>query len=253
MKNGAYQELFDLEENYWWFIGRRRISFPLLEDSQIKTAGTQILDAGCGTGLNITYLQENLGQTFGIDISMEALRLCKKRGIHNLVRGSIDELPFKDRAFNAICCLGVIYHKGVVNVANTFSEFDRVTKRDGLILVTTPALECLRSRHDIIQDTIRRFTKKELESFVTGSGYKIIKISYWNFILFPIVYFVRKLLNIIQYLKGNHVTPPSSDLTEIPNWINSLLLSILEIEASLLKKINFPIGVSLLCIGEKSG
>jgi len=252
MKDEAFQELFDLEENYWWFVGRRRIAFRLLDDYLDRGTESLILDAGCGTGINIIHLNERYGDTIGADISSQGLDFCRERGITKLVRASIEELPFKDSSIPLVACFGVIYHKGVKDVNKALRELYRVCESDGNIIVTTPAFEFLRSRHDIVQETARRFSLGEFRREISSVGFKIRKITYWTFFLFPFVFLARMMLKIQYFILGSvRDKPPETDLKQIPGILNRSLIKIMILESHILREINFPFGVSLLCIGKK--
>lgn len=251
MEYKAYKEIFDLEEYYWWFVGRRKIVFSLLEEFGVGCGGGLVLDAGCGTGINIKELGERCGTVFGIDVSSDGLGFCMVRGIRGLVRGSIEELPFKSGCFSLVTCFGVIYHKGVVSVGRALGEFERVCGGGGYVVITTPAFGFLSSRHDLSQDTLRRFTLGDLSRAVSSAGLSVRKITYWTFFLFPLVFVVRKILNIYHRFFGGGSKPPESDLSAVPPFLNSLLIAVMGVEAQLIKRVDFPLGVSLLCIAQK--
>jgi len=247
----AFKELFNLEESYWWFVGRRNIAFTLLEKHVRKSLSNLVLDAGCGTGLNATILKERVGPTIGLDISDKAIGLARLRGVDSLVRASIEALPFKDGSFHLVSSFGVIYHQDVVDFRRAVGEFNRVCKNGGFVLITTPAFRFLRSRHDILQKSSRRLTRAELREAVSGEGFKIKKLSYWTFFMFPPVLAERVFLNLFDRVKGGEI-PPESDLKKIPKILNKILVKIMGLEARLLEKLDFPFGVSLLCLGRKS-
>ena len=57
MRNEEYEVLYNLEEKYWWFLGRTKISFNMIKRHLKNPKNLKILDAGCGTGKNIEYLK----------------------------------------------------------------------------------------------------------------------------------------------------------------------------------------------------
>ena len=60
-----------VDKEHFWFHGFRRFLQPLL----LKASNNQplrILDCGCGTGLNMTVLEE-FGETYGLDITFSGL------------------------------------------------------------------------------------------------------------------------------------------------------------------------------------
>ena len=75
-------ELFRLhaaiEEEHWWFVGRRQIMRTLLADILPPHANRQVVDVGCGTGANIASLADAY-DVLGIDTTPEAIRLSQDR------------------------------------------------------------------------------------------------------------------------------------------------------------------------------
>ena len=55
----AYGSIYEVEDNHWWFVGRRKILGGLL-DGLDRNGGWNILDAGCGTGGNFGFLASYL-------------------------------------------------------------------------------------------------------------------------------------------------------------------------------------------------
>lgn len=65
-----------------------------------------MLDAGCGTGLNLASLPD--GST-GIDLNPRNLELVRKRlPRHNAVLGDVEAMPFEDEAFGSVVCTEVL-------------------------------------------------------------------------------------------------------------------------------------------------
>ncbi|PYQ48226.1 MAG: class I SAM-dependent methyltransferase, partial [Acidobacteria bacterium] len=89
-----YARMFEAEETQWWYAGMRDISLSLLATVWPDGAaeGRRILDAGCGTGNNLAHFRR-FGRTLGVDLSDEALRFCRGRGVA-AARGSLVALPF---------------------------------------------------------------------------------------------------------------------------------------------------------------
>jgi ubiquinone/menaquinone biosynthesis C-methylase UbiE/uncharacterized protein YbaR (Trm112 family) len=76
-------------------------------------AGKWILDAGCGAGRFLDVVAETGAEVVGLDISraIDAARdnLSKRPRVH-FVQASLYEMPFRDRVFDGVYCIGVIQH-----------------------------------------------------------------------------------------------------------------------------------------------
>ena len=67
-----------------------------------------ILDAGCGTGLNLRHLPEG---SVGVDINPRNVALLRQRlPNHTVIEGDVEALPFDDASFGTVLCTEVIEH-----------------------------------------------------------------------------------------------------------------------------------------------
>ncbi len=111
MEIKEYRTMFVIEDNYWWYVGLRKLVFSYIESIVKNNERLKILDAGCGTG-NILE-QFNTYRVYGIDFEEEALRFCNVRNLNNLMRASIYDLPFCNNSFDIVISLDVLYCIGV--------------------------------------------------------------------------------------------------------------------------------------------
>ena len=252
MEDQEYQELYHIEEQHWWFRGNRQVAFGLLEKYRSKLGGYAVLDAGCGTGLNMIQLNP-WGTVTGIDISPRAVGFCEKRGLKNVVLGPVERTPFPNHSFDIVTCFGVLYHKAVDD-QRTMHEFSRICKPGGLVLITTPAMKFLRGNifrtpHDELQHTGKRHSKKELYQLLAAAGFTVRTISYYTTLLFLPVIFARLFGNVKRLLFTS--APKKSDLTLPPGWIGKLLEKTMAIEAAIIPTVSLPFGVGLVAVAEK--
>src|SRR3989338_4725348 len=109
-------------------------------DDEIK--GKTILDAGCGTG-HYSYVFNIKGcrKVVGVDLSYRCLESAKSRfkdydNIEFHFSDIRDLSIFVDSEFDIAFCEGVIIYLNDEGMKDALSEFIRVTKPDGKILVT---------------------------------------------------------------------------------------------------------------------
>ena len=70
-----------------------------------------ILEAGCGTGRWINSLEENGRKVFGLDYSLDMMKIPKAEKSHlNLINADAVHIPFKDNFFELIFCVNAIHH-----------------------------------------------------------------------------------------------------------------------------------------------
>ena len=135
METTVYQQFADLEENHFWFRGRRQIFFELIEQDLAGKRDLEILEIGCGAGGMLGPLS-TYGQVTGLDISQDYIAFCRSRGYARVLTASGYELPFQDQSFDLVAMFDVIEH--IPDPAAAFREMARVLKDDGIVIVGYP-------------------------------------------------------------------------------------------------------------------
>ena len=240
MKPEEYEKLYNLEENFWWFKGMRKVVFNLIK-KHAKNKDMNILDTGCGTGMNLIHLKE-FGNPTGIDISDYALEYCKKRGLE-VKKANVEDLPFKENTFDLVTSIDVIYHRWVNSDEKALKEIHRVLKQNGKAVIQVAAYQFMYSNHDRAVFTDRRYTKKQFKNKLKKAGFGIERITYYNTLLFPFA-LTKRLLERKSY---------DSEIKSMKPWINSVLTKISLFEGSLVNHIDLPFGLSIVAVVKKKG
>ncbi|MBN1263814.1 MAG: methyltransferase domain-containing protein [Candidatus Pacebacteria bacterium] len=104
----------------------------------------RILDLGCGDG-NVSQLYLKKGEVYGLDISSEALKQAKKRGIKTR-QGDLNQskLPYSSNFFQAVILTDVLEH--LIDPVKTLKETRRVLKKGGRLILTVPNFARLKNR-----------------------------------------------------------------------------------------------------------
>jgi predicted TPR repeat methyltransferase len=112
-------------------------------------AASSALDVGCGTGLVGRALRGGgfAGEILGLDISQASLELARESGAYSSleVADLQQALDLEDDSVDAVVCVGVMTY--LPDVEKVWREFARVTRPDGLVVVTQredlwPARHC---------------------------------------------------------------------------------------------------------------
>ncbi len=255
MKAEDYAYLYQLEEEFWWFSGMREITARLLDPFLTRPAGERlILDAGCGTGVNLSWLKRYAGakEVAGIDLIAEALKFCRKRGDKHLVQASVTNLPFASSIFDLVTSFDVLVQlPGKQADEAAISEMHRVLRPGGLIFVRVAAYEWMRSGHDDALNTARRYRIGELGAKLHRAGFRVLRATYANSLLLPAAGLRRLVLKPFGIVdRGSDVKPLSPKF----QWLNKHLADVLRLEARILKdsRVNLPAGLSVICVAKKS-
>lgn len=231
----------EVERLHWWWNGRRALLKLILEGSRPK----KILDVGCGTGETLSYLQKLFpkAKLYGIDSSDKAIRFSKSRGHKNIILAKAEKIPFQDNFFDVVLLLDVLEH--IKNHQKAIDEAKRVLRKGGKIIITSPGLSFIWSRHDTEQGHYRRYTRREIRKLALNAGLKTSFISYFNFFLSPPIIMIRLLSRLSMFETfANYDNSINFDIANF-GILNSILKSIFVKEIQMLKLIKYPIGISI--------
>jgi SAM-dependent methyltransferase len=245
----ANKQFLELEETHWWFQGRRRIFFHVLDKALKGSPTPRILDVGCGAGGMMKGLQR-YGATWGIEPADEMVRECRARGFSNVLAGSATELPIKGGVFDLVTFFDCLEH--VDDDEGALGEAQRVLRPGGLLFVSVPAYQFLYAQNDRLAHHKRRYTLSALRSKIHSAGFRVIHASYINFWLFPIILPTVLILKLKdRVLSGNGQTTNLS--YPLPRWMHSCLAAIFSSERRLVRRWSAPVGHSLFLLASKHG
>lgn len=237
-----YRTFFEVQKKHWWFVTRKEIVLDAIHRHLDGQPGSKVLDIGCGSGLMLNALGE-VGETFGMDMSENAINFSKEIFSGEVEKGFLpDQIPYEENFFDLITALDVIEH--VDHDLDSLKAIRAHLVTNGTAVITVPAHMFLWSKFDELNEHKRRYSLPELNNKLLQAGFAIEKISYYNTLLFPIVFFVRMLNNLAK-------RDGSSDLDMPSSTVNFLLKQIFGLERYLLKYVNLPFGVSILAVVRK--
>jgi len=112
--------------------------------SQDKSKTVAVLDIGCGTGRNISFVKQALNKNwsfYGVDYSKACIEFARKQyakvGVQ-FVQYEGATLPFPDDSFDYVVSSHVMEHIAKSNQTKFAKEIRRVLKSGGLALVGEP-------------------------------------------------------------------------------------------------------------------
>ncbi len=246
MDRSFYKNYFKIEKEHWLMKIRRTI----VQDSLDRYLGkapkhTKLLDFGCGSGIFVEELEKAGFDAHGVDISDEAVRFGALQGIKNLSVIDSHKINFSDNTFDVVLSMDVLEH--LEDEEWALKEIERILKPNGIFVVMVPAYMFLWGVQDEVAHHYRRYTKGSLLKVVRDkTKLKTVRSSYFNTFLFAPIAIVR-LVSRLFNIKGRE-----SDFDLNSPMLNKILFSIFNFERKILKKINFPFGVSILALFKKN-
>ena len=111
--------------------------------------GLRVLDAGCGRGEMLLACAREGAKVAGVDYSAAAIELTQQTladvGDADVRRADLTALPWPDDSFDRVLCGDVIEHLDPEQTAPTLSEFRRVLRPGGMVLIHTAPNRLFRS------------------------------------------------------------------------------------------------------------
>jgi SAM-dependent methyltransferase len=229
------------DRKHWWFQGRLAVLRACLQELTLPCPA-RILDLGCGTG-NVLAGLRDLGETIGMEMN-ESLRAVAQAAGLDVRQGALpdDDVVAPGWADVALL-LDVIEH--VDDDGPALKAAHRALHPGGWVVVTVPAFPWLWSAHDVVLGHRRRYTAPQLRGAAERAGFRVIHLSYFNTILFPVVLLAR----IAKRLGGGG--GDGHDLRRPPSPINRLLTVTFALERFVVPRRRLPFGSSLVLIARR--
>ena len=252
MNDAEYTTLAEVEQSHWWFLAFRELLSRCLKDVRFALPpNPSILDAGCGTGANLKFLQALLEPEYlgGFDISPLAVTWSQKKcPAADVYCGDIRYPELHRDQFDLILSCDVIYVPGIAESMDGLRTLVAHLATKGLLMMNVPAYQWLYSDHDRAVHTRERYVLSQIRGLFKDLGLSCELASYRLCGLFPLL-----LLRRIPSICGLHSKHTASSELKLGNPIlNRLLYRILQFEnVAISKNVRFPFGSSIFVVGRK--
>ncbi len=238
----SYEErYFEFGKKSWWHSTRRDFVHRLISKKRLSS-NSSIFDIGCSNGLLLDELKKKgYRNLYGIDVSSEAIKECRKKHSNVFVRSG-EKTGFGKEKFDLLVASDILEH--IKDHDKALLEWHKILKKNGVAIVFVPAFKFLWSYPDELNHHYRRYTLKKLKKMSRRAGFKVVVASYWNFFLFPLHFLVTTLKNLLNIKKDN--------LSEPREPVNSLLAMLLKLENWLIiNRFPLPFGISCVVVLKK--
>ena len=159
------------------YIGRAVWVWPSRIERILRSAGSSILDIGCGDGRYVGALLPHGHEAYGLDLTPEPYN---SNISHYLIKGDARHLPFKDRSFDTVLLINVLEH---VDDFVALREAYRICRKNVVFSVPHEEEEELRhyniTYHPYVDGThLRYYTMERIVATFAKAGFKIYEICF---------------------------------------------------------------------------
>jgi SAM-dependent methyltransferase len=242
LNRAEYEKLYEVEDRMWWFRGTHANLLAGFRGAAPIGSARPVLDAGCGTGGLLRRLAAALPEraVLGLDLDAGAAAMAREKSGCPVSVGSVAALPFRDAALDGVFSADVLCHAGV-DEAGTLREFHRCLAPGGVVVLNLPAYPWLLSAHDRAVDNVRRYTRGRVVALLREAGFRVLRASYWNSLLFPAMVLRRKVFRSTE-----------SDVALGPAALEAIFGWVMRLETALFGRgLSFPFGGSLVAVAVK--
>jgi SAM-dependent methyltransferase len=243
MNAAEYERMFESEDRYWWFVSRRELVMDLVR-RHVGSPDPVIVDVGCGTGATASALGQ-VGRVVGVDFSPLALKACASRGLGELLRAKAEAIPLASSSVDAIVATDILEHLDDDMAALT--EFRRILKPGGQVVMTVPAYQFLWSEHDVALMHRRRYVAGQIGELAARAGFQRLRLGYALSLLFPLA-----LGRLFKRRNASERTP-EAQIKPIPEWLNAVLIRFQRLETAMFRRMSLPWGLSVVTVLQKPG
>lgn len=96
-----------------------------------------VLEAGCGAGRDIRFLEAAGARVVGVDQSAAMLARCRQSVRAPVIQADIRHIPLRDAAVAGCWCVATVVHLPPEDLATAFAELARVIAAGGMLVLGT--------------------------------------------------------------------------------------------------------------------
>jgi len=106
----------------------------------------RVCEIGCFTGNNMRFFLDKGHKVYGVEINKFLVNLCKKyikkynpKNNPEIFVGDNINIPLKNNFIDLLISINTIHYSFKKDIDNTLKNFKRILKKDGIVIIETPA------------------------------------------------------------------------------------------------------------------
>ncbi len=245
MSDETFAAMARLEEQHWWFEGKRRLVVQeLRRELDGAPLGGLALDVGCGTGRTLAALEALNYRPVGTDLSVTALGHAQQAlpsgGV--LVRALAEALPLPAGSVDCLVSLDVVEH--LDDDVRALREYRRVLRPDGVLIIAVPAYQWAWSDHDVQLGHRRRYTRAHIRR-AADEGLRVRRVTHFHSWLVPPAVLLRR--TPLRRL----VKQGAEEASFVNPRVNAWFARVTQAERRLLERRDLAAGMSILLVARR--
>jgi len=192
---GNYQERALVSKSHFqrgWHQGRLA-----LFQSQFKFTGKEsIADIGCGSGIMINAIKDEVGSAYGIDSNPSAIEFCNLKFAHEkklkFKLGQLDKTGLDRESLDFVLCTEVLEHVFDGQIDKILLHWLEILKPGGEIFLTTPnerspwpLMEWILDKLKLVpqmagEQHVSHWTTSKLDKTLTRNGFQTLHAGTFN-------------------------------------------------------------------------
>lgn len=218
--------------DYWWFEARARLMRVAL--LPFLPRGGTVLDVGSADGPSVEWIDE-VARRVPLDINpvgVPAGGVC----------ASALRLPLRADSLDVVTAFDVVEHFPAE--LPVLSEFRRVLRPGGALLLSVPAYQWAWSSFDVNAGHHRRYTARRISAALAAAGFEVLRVTYAFAATLP--------LFAVDRLLARAAGQQRAEVGTLPGWAEALLLRGARLDERVLRRRDLPFGSSVLVAARKA-
>ncbi len=175
----------------------------------------KLLEAGCALGFFLEEAKKSGFEVWGVEIMDFAVDYCRKRGLKQISKGSLEENKFPDSSFDVVAALQLLEH--IWDPGAFLQEAKRVLKPNGILVIFVPDRKSITARlmgkhwfgyyhyqHLFV------FDKKTLRNYLDKTGFKILGVGSEG----PAWFFTKTPFERVRFYYSNPILIKLAQMTK---------------------------------------